>query len=252
MAKYILLMSFIYLFGEINLLAQDKIDTDRPDETESAILTPLHYFQAEFGFGKENAGTNNYDLIYPTYLFKYGLTKNFELRLENQLITEHQLMPEPKNTFGLQPVVIGFRTAICSQKNLLPTTALIVHAAMPFLASENFRSKHIAPTILLAFQNDVTKHFGISYNLGRAWDGFSTTPSWVYSLSGGFDLSEKWNAFIEMFGNTANDQTAKNNIDGGIGYYVSNNVKLDVFAGFGISSAADNYFFGIGFSFRVK
>ena len=88
----------------------EKIDTDRPDQTESVETVPRNYFQAEFGFNKENLFDRNYDLIYPTALFKYGL-KKFELRLETTFRSSYEhLVPNPKWTTGIDPVLIGIKT----------------------------------------------------------------------------------------------------------------------------------------------
>src|SRR5215813_7095166 len=108
MAKIILLVvfvvSFLQVFGQ-----EEKIDTDRPDQTESAGIVPKNYFQAEVGFNKENTFFKNYNLVYPTALLKYGFNQ-FELRLESVFIsTYEQRISESKWTTGLLPVEIGFK-----------------------------------------------------------------------------------------------------------------------------------------------
>jgi len=63
-------------------MAQERIETDRPDQTETPFNVPKKYFQAEFGFNKENLTDYNYNLIHPTALLKYGLSNRIELRVE--------------------------------------------------------------------------------------------------------------------------------------------------------------------------
>src|SRR5436190_9651982 len=115
MAKNLIWMLLMFFAGN-QLLAQEKIDTDRPDQTESAVIVPAHYFQAEFGFNKENIAGRDYDLIHPTSLLKYGLSR-FEFRLEitSRSSYEH-LIPEPKWTTGVEPVEIGFKAALWEEK----------------------------------------------------------------------------------------------------------------------------------------
>ncbi len=111
MAKFLF---FLFSFLTISLIlpAQEKIATDRPDQTESSVLVPPHYFQAEFGFGKENLDKENYNLVHPTALFKYGLSKRFELRLETNYVSAYEhLIPQSKTITGFEPIRIGFRTA---------------------------------------------------------------------------------------------------------------------------------------------
>jgi hypothetical protein len=253
MTKYIYALFSFLFFAAINVNGQERIATDRPDQTELATLTPLHYFQAEFGFGTINSGDNNHDLIHPTALFKYGLATRFELRLETDLITQYrQLVPNPETTTGFEPLAPGFRIGICEQKKIIPKTALITHVAIPTLASNAFKANHVAPDIVLAMENQITKNFGISYNTGAKWDGYSSSPYWLYSLSCGLKLGKNWESYIEILGSASVNSKAENAVDGGFGYYISNNVKLDAFAGFGTSQEAADYFLGFGFSFRIK
>lgn len=249
--NFLFLCLFIFEFNLIQ--AQDKITTDQPGQTQSAALTPPHYFQGEFGFQSSHLDDKNYDVLLPTVLLKYGLTKNFELRLENDFLLQYRhYIPQTKKVTGFEPLEIGFRTAICEQNKVIPQTSLITQFAIPTVASKNFKAKHLAPVILLAMQNDVTQSLQIQYNIGAEWDGLSTTPDWLYSVNFGFELSKKFDAFAEVFGSAANKSIPENSIDGGFGYYINNDIKLDAFAGFGISNAAANYFFGTGLSFRIK
>lgn len=253
MAKIYSCIFFALSFTYVNCYAQDRINTDRPDQTEAATLTPAHYFQAEFGFSHVQDNEDDFTNIYPTYLLKYGLTKNFEFRLENDFVTVYKkLVPNSQTVTGFRPLEPGFRLGIFDGNNILPRTSLIAHVAIPSFASKNFRANHLAPRILLAMENDITKKIGLGYNAGVEWDGFSTIPAWLYSISCDFDLGEKWDCYLEIYGSAEKKSFPENTIDGGIGYFISNNMKLDLSAGFGINKAASDFYMGAGFSFRVK
>ncbi|HMK26869.1 MAG TPA: hypothetical protein VK483_12640, partial [Chitinophagaceae bacterium] len=140
-----LLMIFVVFSNFLNAQVE-KIDTDRPDQTESVATVPNHYFQAEFGFNKENLSGKNYDLIHPTALLKYGL-KKFEFRLEVTCKSSYEhFIPDPKWTTGFDPVEIGFKAALWEEKKLLPKTSLIVSLGIPALASESFKTDHLIPS----------------------------------------------------------------------------------------------------------
>ena len=245
-------LPFIFLFFlSFRVNAQERISADRPDQTEGATLTPPHYFQAEFGFGRENTDQEDFNIIYPATLFKYGLSKRFEIQLLEKFIATHeQMIPRTKTISGFLPLTIGLRSALCDEKNILPKTSLIIRIGLPSLTSKNFKPDHFVPTFLLAMEKTLTEHIGASSNIGVSWDGFSTTPAWLYSLSWGFELGKKWDSFLEVFGTTQKNEMAQNSVDAGVGFYISNNVKLDASAGIGITDAALNNFFGAGISFR--
>jgi Putative MetA-pathway of phenol degradation len=251
MAKIYFLIS-MWLFCSLPGIGQDKIDTDRPDQSESTVNTPPHYFQAEFGFSKENLYGRDYDLIHPAVLLKYGL-KKIELRLETSFKTSYQhLIPDPVTTTGIDPVAIGIRAPLWEEKKWIPKTSLLVHLGIPALGSKAFRPDHLFPSFRFAMQNSITKNFGIGYNLGAEWDGYSSTPSWIYTLTTGFDLSEKWYAYAEIFGSFRKNEAAQHNLDGGFGYTINKDLKVDISGGFGISEAAPKSYVATGFSFRIN
>ena len=253
MAKITKIISVLMsLLASVELTAQEKIDTDRPDQTESAATVPKNYFQAEFGFNKENTFYEDYNLVHPTALLKYGLTR-FEFRFEVNLHSSYEnLIPNPKWTHGFDPMEIGFKANVFEEKKVLPKTSFIFHLGIPALSSKTFRSDHLAPSFRLVLQKNLTNFMGLGCNLGAEWDGFSSTPIWLYTFSPGFNIGEKWYAYIEAFGFIQKNELPQHNIDGGIAYYISDNVKIDVSSGFGVSKASPKNYLALGFSFRIN
>lgn len=248
--KKITLVISLYSFSFL-VNAQDRISADRPDATEGATLTPYHYFQAEFGIGEEHTDRDNFNLIHPNALLKYGVSKRFELQLLGNFHSSYEKMiPSTIRSTGIDPIEIGFRAALWEEKNILPKTSIIARFGIPEFASKSFRADHLAPSILLTMESTITEKIGLSYNIGTGWDGFSSSPSWIYSLSSSFDLGKKWDVFFEVFGSAAKNESSQNNLDTGLGFYINNDVKLDAYFGFGITKAALNNFYGMGISFR--
>ena len=160
------------LLISVHLNAQiERIDPERPDQTESPDLVAKNIFQAEFGFNKENSSGRNYDLLYPTALFKYGL-KKIELRVETVVRSSYEhLIPNPIRESGLDPVTIGFKTGLLQEKKFIPKTSLIASIGIPVFASKRFRADHVAPSIKLVMSNTLGNHADLSYNFGAEWDG---------------------------------------------------------------------------------
>jgi hypothetical protein len=247
--KRIVLLFF--LFTGLIASAQERIDTDRPDQTESAVLVPKKYFQGEFGFGKENFEGENYNLIHPTFLLKYGLSKRFELRLESEFSSRYlHLIPDTKKATGLSPVEIGTKVALFEEKGLLPKTSLIVHVGMPFIASPHDKEQDIFPSFRFTCQNSITERIGMGYNVGAEWDGYESSPVWLYTLSPNISLGKRWYVYVEAFGFFESDSW-EHNLDGGLAYYISNDAKLDLSAGIGLGSSLLKNYVSLGFSFRL-
>jgi hypothetical protein len=234
-------------------LAQDRIDTDRPDQTESAFNTPKKTFQAEFGFGKVNYDGGDWDVAHPGFLFKYGVAKKIELRLEGGLSSNYlELIPNPETQLNFTPLEIGTRISLLEGEKFVPRTAFIFHLGLPFTASPKNTSQDIFSSYRFAFQNPITKAFSLSYNLGLEWDGYSKHPAWLYTFSPNFDLGEKWYYFLEVFGALKKDGPDEHTFDSGIAYYLNNNMKLDLSGGFRLNDENPiKNFVAIGFSFRI-
>lgn len=245
---FVFLMTLL-AFG--HLYAQDKIETDRPDQTETPVLTPKKYLQGEFGFNREAEG-NNYRLLHPTALLKYGISKKAELRLELNAVTDNfKALPRNIKLSGFEPVEIGTKIALLPEKGLRPQTSIIAHVGLPFLSGQHYRTPHLSPSFRFTMQNTITENIAIGYNLGAEWDGFSATPTWLYTFAPGFNLGEKWYTYVEAFGFIAQYQKPQHSVDAGIAYFVNNDLKLDVSAGVGLSSAAVDHYVAVGFSFRL-
>lgn len=241
----------LFLITGISVCAQDRIDTDRPDQTESAFTVPKKYFQGEFGFGKENFVGNNYNLIHPAFLLKYGLSKRVELRLEGNFLSEYvQLIPEPKTTTGLEPIEIGTKVSLFEEKGVLPKTSLIVHVGLPFAGTNVDKHQNLFPSFRFTFQNSLTETIGLGYNLGAEWNGYDNGPAWLYTFSPNFNIGKKWYAYIEAFG-FYEQRSWQHNLDAGLAYYTSRDAKVDLSGGFGLGPSLLKNYFSLGFSVRL-
>jgi hypothetical protein len=236
------LITVFFLLTFSPLAAQEKIDTDRPDQTESAHTVPAHYLQLELGFNREHAVNKYYDLVHPTALLKFGFTK-WELRLETTARSTVEPYPAGKKwTRGFEPVQLGFKAALLQEKKWLPKTSLIIHVALPGIASKSFRNDHLAPSFRFTMQNSLSEKWGLGYNLGAEWDGITRTPIWLYTLAPG----------MELFGFIPKNEEPQHSFDAGLAYYVTPDLKVDISSGLRLSPAAPRDYLAIGVSFRVN
>lgn len=244
-----LITSANYSFAKV-----ERIDTDRPDQTESAVPVPKKWVQFEFGFGKQVNNSNEKEFQHPTLLSKYSISKRIELRLITTVQTNTNFSnPLLKQTnTGLTPVEIGAKIALWEEKKLLPKTSLIFHVGIPKLASTWYQVDHLAPNFRFTMQHSITKNIGIGYNIGAEWDGINKEATWISTFAPGINLSERWYGYIEAFGFISKQNNPEHSLDGGIAYYFNPNFKIDLSSGFGINKAAPDWYIAVGGSIRFK
>ncbi len=231
----------------------ERMETDRPDQTECPYVVPKNWLQAEMGFNyeKNNATLNTY--TYPTLLTKYGVSKKLELRIITTLLSEQEhRIAGPITNAGLEPVEIGFKTALLEEKGLIPKISLIAHIAIPALSSSKFKPDKFAPNFVFTMQHTISSSMAIGYNLGAAWDGFSDCARYIYRVSPGFNIGKRFYAYAEAFGFIQKNEASNHNIDAGVAYYVNDNLKFDFSAGKGLSASSAKYYAALGASFRFK
>lgn len=255
MKKYCVAIFIVFLILSSAKAQQNgRMETDRPDQTESPFLTKHRYIQAETGFNIENHQQLK-TYVHPNILWKYGASKRFELRLITESITQEMPIMIPQGSdfiSGILPVQIGGKVSLTEEKGIAPKTSLIFHVAAPKIASKKFQAAKWAPNFRFVMQNTLSETVGLGYNIGAEWDGETNTPGWIYTFAPGFNIGKKWYGYIEVFGTIIKKEKPEHAVDGGLAYYFSDNAKIDFSGGFGLTeNAVDNYL-AVGFSFRIN
>ncbi|RYD95235.1 MAG: transporter [Sphingobacteriales bacterium] len=242
--KIILIAS---LLSGVSAAAQDseKLETDRPGESQSAQTVDKGKLQVELGLRREREDPETVDYFEPRTVLRYGLLKGFELRAEISPVTERQ---SGKTQTGLLPIELGFKAGLWEGKGLLPTAALYTQVGIPKFSSEAFRPTYAEPRVRLLFENEVTKQVKLNYNLGAEWTGEDTEPQWVYTFTPNVSISKNWEAFAEVYGFVKRGSLPEHSFDTGLSYYIGRRAKADLSAGVGLTSAAPVNFVTLGFS----
>lgn len=177
---------------------KDRIETDRPNESELADLVPKRYLQIESGIYNEKKSVSESDVMHPHTILRYGIGERIELRLLTNFSTlKEDMNSRDKISTGLEPVSPGVKVSLLKQKSIVPSTSLLLHAGIPSLASKDFKAKHLAPEVRLLMENSLSDNIELTYNAGVEWDGFEKDPTWLYTISPGFDIGDRFEAFIE-------------------------------------------------------
>lgn len=250
MIQYYLLV-LIFILGKSPIKAQEipAIATDRPDQTECPFIVPKGYFQAENGFFYEKTSRNTQSMAYPSVLWKYGFSDNFELRLITELVSEKE---SSQMQIGLSPVTVGFKVSIAEEKGWIPKTSFIGHLTVPKWASKPLRMNYYATAFRFTMQHTLSDQFAFAYNLGAEWDGETPESTFIYTVTTGFSISKKVGSYLELYGFAPQNQQSDHRLDGGLTYLISNHVMIDLSGGLGLTSNAPKYFASFGFSYRFK
>ena len=246
MKKFILFS--LLVFSVVASAQVAPIQADRPDQTETPAIVPKGMFQVESGFGYQKEDADNATWTLPTALWKYGVNENFELRLITEIEIENK---ETENNYGLKPILIGCKIKMCEEDGVIPKTSFIGHMSIPNAASSKYKNDFYAPEFRFTMQHTLSDKFSLGYNLGSEWDGFTAAPTFIYTLTTGYAISEKLGSYVELFGFGPQKDKANHNFDGGITYLINHNFMLDLSSGVGLTANAPDYYIAFGFSYRM-
>jgi len=239
----------LHEFQQITESGLSEIITDRPDQTESSTTIPLKSFQIECGVMSGNYNFDNSSqklLLIPTTLFRYGLTKNIELRLVEQLISFKNEQTSEEN-FGLSDLELGAKIQILKNPDINAEIAFISHLFLPTeaisITNENFGTVN-----KLAISHRLTIFLDLGYNVG--YNYFNTEIGYLtYSVALGTGISKRIGAYVETYGEVVEFTDWISNFDSGITYLVRENMQLDFSFGFGLNQKMN--YFSVGFSWNT-
>lgn len=240
--------------------AQEKspapLITDRPDATEAPTVVPRGSLQVETGgfytsFEEDNIQEEVF--TYNTALLRYGLLDNFELRLGWNL--EETRLSSTGSTFeagqtSFSPLLVGMKVAIAKEKGWLPEIGLIGHIFLPFTVNEEIRPEFTSTDFRFAFNHTLSEKSGIAYNLGAQWGNDSPEIAYIYTLAYGYSITEKLGAYVEVYGDFPEDNSANHFWDAGLTYAIAPLVQLDATVGQSITAGQD-ILLSAGISFRI-
>lgn len=234
--------------------AQEPIETDRPDFTETARTVPAGRIQIEGGYTFARIGEDEEQAV-GELLIRIATGARTELRVN---AGSYALLRGPGGrASGFEDIAIGFKVELRDASRAfglgLPDLALVAETTLPTGASA-FGENETQPEVKLALAWDLSPRVSLGSNLNFAWPSEEgeryTEPAG--SLTVGFSLAERTGAYLELFGFAPSGRARPNSsyADGGLTYLVNDDFQLDARVGAGLSGARPDYFFGVGASRR--
>jgi hypothetical protein len=231
--------------------------TDRPDQTESAVVVPAWRLQIETGILKEwaESGTEEYDETtrYGATLLRFGLFNFMEFRLGSDLLKNRFKLPAgvPREDFGASPIGVGFKFALAKENGLIPDIALITSWQIPNTGNKIYSSDKWQHSYVFAFAHTLSENWGLGYNLGYEFVGSFETSAFKYSLVGGYSIAERWGIFIELYGNKISSIPWDLRSDAGVTFLLFPSFQLDLSGGLGLTEISPQGFISTGLSWRI-
>jgi len=239
---------FFLLFVNYSTYGQELI-TDRPDQTESSSTVPRKTLQIESGLllgFAEGEDISLREILAPTTLFRYGVTKGFEIRMVHQLISIKNKKTSEDFT-GIGDLEVGAKIQIFQKDGVNTEIAFLSHLLLP-TGTEEVSIDNYGTINKLSISHELTDNIGIAYNLGYNYfgidDGFFT-----YSLVFGIGITEKAGIYLETYGNVGILDEYLANFDTGFTYLLKENFQLDFSFGTGINYKMN--YISAGFSWNI-
>jgi len=237
----ILLLVSFYVSGQ----QAGRIETDRPDQTECPFIVRKGYFQGEIGF---NRNVSKEEVVYfsPTSLWKIGLANWAELRLTTVLQSQDKLAH-----FQLESA--GAKFHLFSGTQLIPRSAVIVQYHVNNQnrdASERNSSPHSVGEVVFTMQNTIHGSWGVGYNFGTEFHSNGGLEG-IVRIAPNVSIGKKGYAYVEFFGRLPKSTLSDTWLDGGLAYYLTDEVKFDISVGKSLQ-ASQLWYAALGLSFRFK
>lgn len=163
----------LLVIAAASLRADDLINADRPGIADGSATISAHQFQIEIG-GERDDRSVDHDLLVPT-LLRYGLTDNFELRVESSVYQRIE---------GWAPVSIGAKYHF----NDKPSLGVIARAFV-------INVDQVNGDVRLAGDFNAGERWSFNPNIGVS--ASSDLVSAIGALTAQYNISEKANVFVD-------------------------------------------------------
>jgi hypothetical protein len=253
-----------HLFHPTPRALMREMSTDRPDQTESAYTVDAGHFQLEMDFANftydhHSAGgvrTETWNVA-PVNL-KVGLLNRVDLQviLDNYVNTrtKDSASGTTERASGFGDITTRLKINLWGNDGGKTAFSLMPFVKLP-LSESNLRNGDTEGGIILPFAADLPRGWGMGAmtELDFVSDGTGDYETeWVNSITFSHDLTERIGGYVEFFSvtGTAAGFQWQGQVDFGLTYAATENVRFDLGCNFGVTKSAPDYNPFIGLSVR--
>jgi hypothetical protein len=250
----------------------EKIGSGRPGQANGPFGVGKNIYQVQTGFRLSEVDSEyfifklNTEIIDNSTMFRIGLFERTELRagidynIRDKFREENTVLQSQSRTSnreervlnGVSNMSLGIRQNLTQQKKALPAIGIQATALLGGL--NDYKTDVVAVQFRLLLQHKITKNLLLNTNLTTATE----TENLSYTFSLNYLITPSIRLVGEMYGvayfNEVNlEKDVTNNFDFGIGYWISDNLQVDLFGGFGYNgSTFRSKFISTGLSYRIN
>jgi len=182
----------------------------------------------------------------PTTLFRYGLTKEIEIRVVNQYINIKNKI-NSKEISGIADLEVGVKTQIIRRENSNTEIAFLSQLVIP-TGSKDLSFEKFGTINKLSISHQLNDRINLGYNFGYNYFGIDS-GFLTYSLVLGVSISERMEVYVEPYGEIGIFDEHLANFDAGITYLLQDNFQLDFSFGTGLNYTRN--YISAGFSWNI-
>ena len=237
---------------------EGSVIAERPGFSSSPDATPVGRFNVETGieYGHEEQGARDLDaLTLPFWLFRVGVVEQLELRLGWAGVSEIEIGDRRRDEIA--DPTIGFKWQMVPGSAFVPRLGFIFEVAVPIGEGQGSDETEVVGALAWSHPlGDRLGLFGTSTLARRGSDaGANTGEDYLettHAAGLGLTLGRGWGSFVEYYVAVEDDAgtRASHVLDGGLTFLVSDGLQLDLSAGFGLDSGAQDLFVAAGAAYR--
>ena len=235
----------------------DYVLGDRPSVGIGSTTVGAKTLHLEQGLtlARETADAGKTKTFATEQALRLGLTERIEVQTVLTFEDNRFTRDAGADASGLSQTEVGLRVALLEFAYGMPTVILQSRLRLRAVG-EDFRQPAVGNATILSAEHGFTDAISFGFNVGFEYDGAAAGPNGLYAASLGYAPAERLNTFVEVYGTTGPFDL---NIDGGLEYWLSRDIKVDASAGLGSlgSFKADDasfnraYFVDAGVVWRV-